>query len=96
VFGSKIDGGIGMNDITKSAAFQEFLQKRCDEILLNDKIHTELNKRLITLDKQIKTIVSREAYLLFMEYESMSVQQENNLISAIITSCKTRDYTTNG
>jgi hypothetical protein len=69
-----------MSDILKSQAFQEFLQKRCEEITANDDTHKELNKKLIKLDKSLKSIMSPEAYKIFMEYESISIRQENNLI----------------
>ena len=43
-----------MNDITKSAAFQEFLQKRCDEILLNDDMYKMSNDKIVTLEGMLK------------------------------------------
>jgi hypothetical protein len=73
-----------MSKLFESPAFKEFLQKRCEEITASNGIHKELNEKLIELDKSLRNIVSPEAYKIFLEYESISIQQENNLINAVM------------
>lgn len=73
-----------MNDILRNQSLQEFLQKRYEEIIANDKTHKDYNAKLIKLDNLLKGSISPEAYKIFMEYESISIQQETNFFNKII------------
>lgn len=77
-----------MNDILNSTAFREFLQKRVEEINSVDEEHRVLDSKLVRLDEQIHNTVSKEAYKLFLEYENLSIQQENNIANRIIYEIK--------
>lgn len=61
-----------MNDIMSSAAFQEFLQKRCEEILTNDNEYSEINDHITRLESEINILASGELLNKIMEYERLN------------------------
>jgi hypothetical protein len=50
-----------MDDIIKSSAFQEFLQKRSEEIITDDKVCQDINKELLALEKELLPTLSEES-----------------------------------
>ena len=60
-----------MNDIMNSAAFREFLQKRCEEILLNDERYAKINQAILNLEDEICAMLSTEAINKFVCLESL-------------------------
>ena len=46
----------------------------------SDKRHQELDEKLLLYDNKLKSVISLEAYKIFMEYESLSIEQEHNSI----------------
>ena len=61
-----------MNDILSSQAFQEFLQKRCEEILTNDNEYSEINDHITRLESEINILASGELLNKIMEYERLN------------------------
>jgi hypothetical protein len=60
-----------MSDILKSPAFQEFLQKRCEEIVSQD-IRTHGLDLLITeAEDKLKCTFSKAQLELFLQYEKL-------------------------
>ena len=47
-----------MNDIMGSPAYQEFLQKRIDEIITKDERCCEINKRILELEKRAANFIA--------------------------------------
>ena len=52
-----------------------------EKVLEKDKKHMSCNERLTELDKKLKSMVSPEAYKVFMEYEAVCADQEHNSIN---------------
>jgi hypothetical protein len=63
-----------MNDIFESQAFQEFLQKRCEEILLNDEIYCKLNNSVIDQERDFKKTLSPEQIHMYNCIEKTSLE----------------------
>ena len=61
-----------MNDIIKSAAFQEFLQKRCEEIIEKDEEYMEINNLILQKENEIKILASDELLIKLNEYEKLN------------------------
>jgi hypothetical protein len=70
-------GGINMD------AYQEFLQKRSDEIIANDEKCKEINSKILQLEKEIIPLLTDEAKRKFFEIEALS----NELLNHIPTIC---------
>jgi len=71
-----------MNDIMSSAAFQEFLQKRCEEIISSDVECSRLNSKIIALEKELLSMMSNEAKEKYLEIEELII--ERNTIVAVL------------
>lgn len=61
-----------MNDTLGNPAFQEFLQKKCEDILTNDKEYSEINNRITQLESEINVLASGELLKKVSEYEKLS------------------------
>ena len=72
-----------MNDIIGSLAYQEFLQKRCEEKMLKDEKCIEINIQIFQLEKELIPILSTEAKKKFFQIESLS----NELLIRIPAIC---------
>jgi hypothetical protein len=62
-----------MNDIMSSVAFQEFLQKRCEEIIEGDEEYRGINELILQKEGKIKTLVSGELLIKINEYEKLNL-----------------------
>jgi hypothetical protein len=60
-----------MSGIITSAAFQEFIQKRCEEIVLHDSVYNQTNKEILVLESQMRKLMSGELSEKFNKYEGM-------------------------
>jgi len=63
---NKMKRGIYMNDIMSSPAFQEFLQKRCEEITANDEEYQELTRKSMAAYNNLRKA--------FAEFVNLSTQ----------------------
>ena len=62
-----------MNDICNSPAFQEFLQKRCEEIAMKDKEYVKINELILSMENEIKVLVSDELLKKLNKYEKLNL-----------------------
>jgi hypothetical protein len=62
-----------MSDVINSAAFQEFLQKRCEEIIESDEEYRGINELILQKEGEIKTLVSGELLVKINEYEKLNL-----------------------
>jgi hypothetical protein len=74
------------SDINHSPAFREFAQKRCEEILANNKEYRELNRKILKLENRIKLNLTDDMEN-FLEYESL-VMEQLTISNLIIFECK--------
>jgi hypothetical protein len=65
----KLKRGIYMNDIMSSAAFQEFLQKRCEEITEKDERYKMSNDKIISLEGMLKKSLTPQQLKEYNEIE---------------------------
>jgi hypothetical protein len=61
-----------MSNIFKSLAFQDFIQKRCEEILMNDKEYLKINNRITELESEINNLASGNLLKKIREYEKLN------------------------
>lgn len=61
-------------------AYLEFLQKRSDEIITNDKKCKEINTKILELEKTFLPMLSDEARCKYLEIEELVI--ERNTIAA--------------
>lgn len=66
-----LSGGIDMNDIMSSPAFQEFLQKRCEEIVSNDRQIRDIDFLITEAENKLKRTFSKTQLELFLQYEKL-------------------------
>jgi hypothetical protein len=62
-----------MNDIFESPAFQEFLQKRCEEITTNDEECKKINEQILRVEDEIKSLISGDLLEKFDEYGELNL-----------------------
>lgn len=62
-----------MNDIFESPAFQEFLQKRVEEIIENDEEYQKINDLILQAETEIKPLVSGNILKKINEYEKLNL-----------------------
>ena len=60
-----------MNDIFSSPAFQEFLQKRCEEILSKSKCIRDIDTMITEVEDKLKCTFSKPQLELFLQYEKL-------------------------
>jgi hypothetical protein len=68
-----LSGGIDMNDIMGSPAFQEFLQKRCEEITEMDDGYRSINNQILQLENEIASSAPNEFKKKIKEYEKLNL-----------------------
>jgi hypothetical protein len=61
-----------MDDLFNSAAFQEFLQKRCEEIIEDDKVCQDINKELLALEKELLPTLSEESLKKVLKIDALT------------------------
>ena len=71
---------MGKNDIRQSPAFQEFLQKRCEEITESDEIARRMDSFIFKTEKDLKSNFSKEKVGLFLQYEKMVISYQEHII----------------
>jgi hypothetical protein len=69
-----LSGGIIMNDIMGSPAYQGFLQKRIDEIITKDERCCEINKRILELEKELLILLPDNAKEKYLEIEELTTE----------------------
>jgi len=62
-----------MSDIFESPAFQEFLQKRCEEITLEDEEYQKISEQILQAESEIKSLISGELLKIFDEYSALNL-----------------------
>jgi hypothetical protein len=60
-----------MSDIFESPAFQEFLQKRCEEITESDKHIRDIDSLITESENKLKCTFSKIQLELFLQYEKL-------------------------
>jgi hypothetical protein len=63
-----------MNDIMSSAAFQEFLQKRCEEIAGEDGECERINSKILLVESEIRSSIPSELLKKFDEYGTLNLK----------------------
>ena len=63
-----------MSNILTSPAFQEFLQKRIDEIIAKDERCCEINKRILELEKELLILLPDNAKEKYLEIEELTTE----------------------
>lgn len=63
-----------MSNILTSPAFQEFLQKRIDEIITKDERCCEINKRILELEKELLILLPDNAKEKYLEIEELTTE----------------------
>jgi hypothetical protein len=76
-------GGIIMNDILASQAFQEFLQKRCEEIIASDKECCDISNLIVQKEDMIKAKAPAHLLPHIIEYEKLSTDYVANAAYAV-------------
>lgn len=67
------------SDRIDSPAFQEFVQKRCEEITANDEICRKINKEILELEKELLPILSEEAKTKFFKIDEFTFELINRI-----------------
>jgi len=62
-----------MSDVINSAAFQEFLQKRCEEIIESDKEYRDINELILQKEEEIKALAPAALLVKINEYENLNL-----------------------
>jgi hypothetical protein len=70
-------------EITQSKMFNEFILKRCEEIIMDDPVCIEMNNRILELESSIKKTLSPEQIKSLLEYES-EVMRLNSHIEQLV------------
>lgn len=63
-----------MSNILTSPAYQEFLQKRIDEIITKDERCCEINKRILELEKELLILLPDNAKEKYLEIEELTTE----------------------
>jgi hypothetical protein len=63
-----------MSGIITSAAFQEFIQKRCEEIITNDEKCYKVNREILELEKELIPLLSKEAKDKFLKIDELTLE----------------------
>ena len=63
-----------MSDIMKSKAFDEFLQKRCEEITADDEECVEIRQAICKIEDELTAVLSTEDMDKFVCFESLTVK----------------------
>jgi hypothetical protein len=71
-------------DTIQSPAFLEFIQKRCEEIIINDGMCYKINKEILELEKELLSLLSEEAKSKFLKIDELNLEFINR-IQAITT-----------
>ena len=74
-----------MSGIITSAAFQEFIQKRCEEITINDEVCCKINENILRLEKELLPTLSDEAKVKFLKIDELTFALINQIYSLIPT-----------
>lgn len=72
-----------MSNILTSPAYREFLQKRCEEKILEDERCIEINRKILQLENELIPILSAEAKRIFFEIDALT----NELLIRIPAIC---------
>jgi hypothetical protein len=68
-----------MNDISESPAFQEFLQKRYEEITANDEEYRSINKKILTIEKEFVPLLPPDLLKQYLEIDNLNFKIINRL-----------------
>jgi hypothetical protein len=68
-----------MSDIFESPAFQEFLQKRGEEIMANDDEYQFINKKILSIEKGFFPLLSPDLMKKYLEIDNLTFQLINRL-----------------
>jgi len=60
-----------MNEILNSQAFQEFIQRRCEEIISGSAPIQDINLSVISAESKLKETLSKSQLKLFLAYEKL-------------------------
>ena len=63
-----------MSNIAESASFQEFIQKRADEIIANDEHCVGLNREILRLEYKLLPLLSPEARDIFLKIDEFTME----------------------
>lgn len=68
-------------------AYQEFLQKRCEEITENDKTYIDISNDIMKAESEIRKLVSDEVYKKLREYEELNLSLIGYVTPLIYHNC---------
>jgi hypothetical protein len=58
-------------------AFEEFISRRCEDIVLKDEYYQKLNKSIVDSEKKLKLFLNEEQLKTFIEYEKLVANFES-------------------
>lgn len=76
---------ISMKDIFSSPAFQEFLQKRVEEVLTKDEYYNKLDTKILEIEKEFLPMLSDKAKEKYLEIEELTMELRNHANLIIIS-----------
>jgi hypothetical protein len=68
-----------MSDVINSAAFQEFLQKRCEEIIESDEACKKINREILELEKELLPALSKDALDKVLKIDELTMELINQI-----------------
>lgn len=67
------------NDVNQSPAFQEFLQKRRDEIVERDEICISLNREILNIERKLLPLLPKEALDKVLKIDELTMELINHI-----------------
>lgn len=74
-----------MNDILSSPAYQEFLQKRVEEVLTKDEYYNKLDAKILEMEKEFLPMLPDKAKEKYLEIEELTMELRNHANLIIIS-----------
>jgi hypothetical protein len=68
-----------MNDIMSSVVFQEFLQKRCEEIVKYDGECQKINREILELEKELFPILPKDILGKVLKIDELTMELLNHI-----------------
>ena len=63
----------------ESKAFDEFLAKRCEEILENDEFYININHDILKIEQELLPLLTHEALNKFLKIDELSIKLINRI-----------------
>jgi hypothetical protein len=87
MFDIKKESDSSMSSIFKSAAFQEFMQRRCEEIISESAPVQDINLSVVSAEGKLKETLSKSQLELFLTYEKLASNYQLTVEKTIYEGC---------